>query len=100
MSNQEFAELDGPYEVDYSTYTDEEWIKKYLEDGYDNDDIDDIIGNALAGMNWYRIAEISALEMGLNYGEIGPAIARRITARLRDYMISAAKEAEGCYDPY
>jgi hypothetical protein len=100
MSNQEFAELDGPYEVDCDSYTDQEWIKKYLEEGYDNDDIDDIIGNALAGMNWYRIAEISALEMGLNYGEIGPAIARRITARLRDYMISAAKEAEGCYDPY
>jgi len=96
---QEFGDNDGPYET-VCDRTDNEWIAHYLEHGYDNDDIDDIIGNVLAGTNWYRIAEISALEMGMNYDEIGRAIARWIAPALRKYMKEAAMEAEGCYEPY
>jgi len=99
MDLQEFGDNDGPYDQQCDL-TDDEWVQLYLSEGFDADDIEDLILNELVGMDWQTAAEIIAKPNAENVADLGNMIIRRVQTRMRDYMKSEAMEAEGCYDPY
>ena len=100
MDIQEFGDNDGPYDV-CCDLTDNEWIELYMNEGFDADDVEDVVLNNLVGIDWHKAAELIAFaDDDAKAAKLGRMLIRAAGNNLRNYMKSEAMEAEGCYGPY
>jgi len=100
MDIQEFGDNDGPYDFTCDI-TDNEWVELYMNEGFDKDDIEDVVLNSLVGIDWHKAAGLIAFADDTDKAaELGRMLIRAAGNNLRNYMKSEAMEAEGCYEPY